>query len=106
MASISLYKLKASLSGDSSLDIISQCEIVAEAMMPYAPYMENSEGLALFLGVSDNQVYKMNYIHHNMLPTLKEWFRDSKYKCYTAYTVSRLTPEKQEQWLQDAQRQT
>ena len=104
MASINLYKLKQSLHEDDSLDIITQCEIVGEAMAPWAPYMENYEGLALFLEISDNKVYQMNYIHHNLLPSLKEWFRESKYKCHTTFMVSRLSPEKQEEWLRDAEK--
>lgn len=83
------------------LDIVSQCEIVAEAMASKAPYMENYEGLALYLGVSENKVYQMNYIHHNLIQSLKEWFRKSSYKCHTAFLVSRLTPEEQEEWLRE-----
>ena len=101
MLSERLDQLKRSLNAGEHLDIISQCEIVAEAMAPRAMYMENYEGLALFLGVSDNKVYQMNYIHYNLIPSLKEWFRKSKYKCHTTFLVSRLTPSEQEEWLKN-----
>ena len=91
--------LKRSLDLYEPMDVITQCEIVGEAVALGAPYMENVEGLALYLGVSKNHVYKMSRIHSDLIDEAKEYFRDSGYQPHTAFKVACLSPEKQRQWV-------
>ena len=94
-----LDDLKRSLVLYEPMDVVTQCEIVGEAMANGGPYMENYEGLALFLGVSKNQVYKMNCVHKNMLDEVKEYFRCSDYQVYTAFNVASMSHEEQLWWV-------
>ena len=94
-----LERLKQSLLLYDPMDVITQCEIVGEAVAPGAPYMENVEGLAVYLGVSKNHVYKMSRVHNDMVPEVKDFFRYSDYQVYTAFEVACLSPEKQRQWV-------
>ena len=92
-------KLKRSLDLYEPMDVITQCEIVGEVVAVGAPYMENVEGLALYLGVSKNHVYKMSRIHSDLVDEAKEYFKDSGYQPHTAFKVACLPPEKQRQWV-------
>ena len=94
-----LVKLKRSLDLYEPMDVITQCEIVGEAVALGAPYMENIEGLALFLGVSKNHVYKMSRVYSNMVSEVKDFFKHSQYHVHTAFEVACLSPEKQRQWV-------
>jgi len=94
-----LDRLKRSLDLYEPMDVITQCEIVGEAIVPGAPYMENIEGLALFLGVSKNHVYKMSRVHSDMVSEVKDFFKYSQYQVHTAFEVACLSPEKQRQWV-------
>lgn len=94
-----LKQLKRSLDLYEPMDVITQCEIVGEAVAPGAPYMENIEGLALFLGVSKNHVYKMSRIHSDLIDEAKEYFKDSGYQPHTAFKVASLSPEEQQKWI-------
>ena len=99
MLSERLDKLKWSLDLYEPMDVITQCEIVGEAVANGGPYMENYEGLALYLGVSKNHVYKMSRIHSDLVDEAKEYFRYSEYQPHTAFKVACLSPEKQRQWV-------
>ena len=94
-----LVKLKRSLDLYEPMDVITQCEIVGEAVASGAPYMENVEGLALYLGVSKNHVYKMSRIHSDLVDEAKEYFKDSGYQPHTAFKVASLSPEEQRKWV-------
>ena len=91
--------LKRSLILYEPMDVITQCDIVGEAVADGAPFMENYEGLALFLGVSKNHVYKMNYVYKNMVDEVKEYFRHSDYQVHTAFNVASLSQEEQLWWV-------
>ena len=97
-----LELLRRSLHGEDELDVITQCEIVAEATANGAPYMENLEGLALYLELSKNHVYKMMRVARDLLPELKDYFAATAYQPHTAFNVSRLDAEGQRRWLEDA----
>ena len=96
-----LNKLKRSLDLYEPMDVITQCEIVGEAVALGAPYMENVEGLALYLGVSKNHVYKMSRIHSDLVDEAKEYFKDSGYQPHTAFKVASLSPEEQLEWVEE-----
>ena len=96
-----LEQLKRSTALYEPMDVITQCEIVGEAMATGAPYMENYEGLALFLGVSKNKVYQMKRIYDNMVDEAKEYFREADYQVHTAFLVSMMTEEKQLEWIKE-----
>ena len=96
-----LERLKRSLYLYEPMDVITQCEIVGEAVALGAPYMENVEGLALYLGVSKNHVYKMSRIHSDLIDEAKEYFRDSGYQPHTAFKVASLSLEEQKKWVND-----
>ena len=81
------------------MDAVTQCEVVAEATANGAPYMENLEGLAVFLKVSRNHVYKMMRAGRDLHPRLKEYFRGSGHQPYTMFNVSRLSHAEQLEWL-------
>ncbi|GAI93033.1 unnamed protein product, partial [marine sediment metagenome] len=44
--------LKKALHPEKQINIIDQCEIVAEALAPESPYEEDNEGLAIYLEIS------------------------------------------------------
>ena len=94
-----LEQLKRSLNLYEPMDVITQCEIVGEAVASGAPYMENVEGLALYLGVSKNHVYKMSRIHSDLIDEAKEYFRDSGYQPHTAFKIASLSSEEQRKWV-------
>ena len=91
-----LIQLRKAIHPEQPMDIITQCEIVTEALSFGSPYEEDVSGLAEYLGVSYNQVYKMNYITENMIPELKEWFHGTQYQCHTTY--DRATLPVKAQW--------
>ena len=101
MLSERLDGLKRSLLLYEPMDVITQCEIVGAAVALGAPYMENIEGLALYLGVSKNHVYKMSRIHSDLVKEAKEYFRDSGYQPHTAFKVASLSPEEQRKWVKE-----
>ncbi len=99
MSTERLELLKLALHPAEPMDIIEQCEIVAEALSFTGAYIENNEGLALYLEISESKVYQMNYIHHNMIDPLKNWFRGTVYQCHTTYDKAKLTPEAQLEFI-------
>ena len=99
MSNERLDLLKKALHPEKQINIINQCEIVAEALAEGSDYEENGEGLAVYLEISESKVYQMNYIHHNMLPELKTWFKATEYQCHTTYDKAKLPPMAQEEFL-------
>lgn len=95
-----LDHLKKTLHPEKQMDIISQCEIVAEALGYGSKYEDATDVLATYLEISYSKVYQMNYIHNNMLPEVKEWFRGSEFQCHTTYEVSVLPFDLQLEWLE------
>jgi len=93
MSNERLESLKKALHPEKQINIIDQCQIVADALSITGDYIENIEGLAIYLEISESKVYQMNYIHHNMIPELKRHFRASEYQCHTTYDRSKL-PDK------------
>ena len=96
-----LEHLKKTLHPAEKLNIITQCEIIAEAMAPGGLYEENREGLAIFLEISPSLVYQMNRIYHVMIPELKEYFRETDYQCHTTYDKASLSPRAQQKYLEN-----
>ena len=96
-----LILLRKAIHPEAPMDIITQCEIVTEALQFGSPYEESISDLAEYLGVSYNQVYKMNYITENMIPSLKEWFRGTPYQCHTTYDRATLPVEAQEEFIRN-----
>lgn len=94
-----IEQLKRVLTTLEYMGVIEQCEIVGLALGKGAPYMENVEGLALYLGMSKNHVYKMGRVHTDMVDEVKDYFRGSIYQVHMAFTVASFTPEKQREWL-------
>jgi uncharacterized protein YihD (DUF1040 family) len=95
-----LELLKKTIHPEKQMNIIDQCQIVATGLGFGSPYEEDTEGLATFLELSNNQVYKMNYTHHHMIPELKKWFSETEYQCHTAYSKAVLSREKQLEFLE------
>ncbi len=95
MSNIRLEYLKKALHPEKQINIIDQCEIVAEALSFTGDYVENIEGLAIYLEVSESKVYQMNYIHHNMTPELKDYFRTTEYQCHTTYDNAKQSIDQQ-----------
>ena len=94
-----LVLLRKAIHPEQPMDIIAQCEIVAEALSFGSPYEEAVSELAEYLDVSYNQVYKMNYIHHNMIDSMKGWFRGTTYQCHTAYDRASMPAEAQHEFM-------
>src|SRR4030042_1111773 len=88
-----LEQLKTVLTTYEFIDVIDQCKVVGEALGKGAPYMENVEGLALYLGVSKNHVYKMGRVHTDMVDEVKEYFRGSGFQVHTAFLVASMNPD-------------
>ena len=91
--------LKKALHPEKQINIIDQCEIIAEALGYGGDYEEDIEGLAIYLEISESKVYQMNYIHHNMIPEMKEWFRGTEYQCHTTYDRAKLPVGAQEEFM-------
>lgn len=94
-----LERLKKALHPEKNINIIEQCEIIAEALSEDGDYYENREGLAIYLEISPNKVYKMLRINRDMIPEAKEWFRGTEYQVNTAYDVAALDILAQDSWL-------
>ena len=100
MSNERLNHLKKALLPEKQINIIDQCEIVAEALSFTGDYVENLEGLAIFLEVSESKVYQMNFIHHNMIPELKDYFRTTEYQCHTTYDNATQSEESQRRYAE------
>ena len=95
-----LDRLKRSIHPEEPLNIVDQCEIIAEALSFGSPLEGDKEGVAMYLGISENQVYKMNFSHHNLIPEMKEYLRKTDYKAHTTYnTFAIMPPEAQREFL-------
>ncbi len=99
MSNERLEQLKRALHPGVPMDIIEQCEIVAEALSYNGDYVENTEGLALYLEISESKVYQMNYIHENMIDSLKDYFKDTKFQCHTTYDKAKLPQKSQMEFV-------
>ena len=101
MATVSdrLSLLKSSIHEREPPNILFQCRIVHEALSPGAPFMENVEGLAIYLGVSEGKVSQMRKIHTSLVDEAKEYFGGSTYSVFTAYRVASMTPGEQKAWV-------
>ena len=95
-----LEKVKRALHPEKPMNIIDQCEIIRQALE--GPYIANREGLAMFLEISASKVYQMDHVAKNLHPDVKEWFRGLNYQCHTPFEVSRLSPEAQWEFLENA----
>ena len=98
-----LNLLKRALHPEKQINIIDQCEIVAQAAAYGSPYENDLEGIATYLEISKNKVYKMSYTAKHMIPELKEWFRETEYQGHTAYDKATLSPEAQREFLRNIQ---
>jgi len=97
-----LERLRKALHPEKPMNIIEQCRIVAEALGSGGDFEENKYGLAEYLGIGQSKVYKMQRIHTDMMPEVKEWFMKSDYQANTAYEVAALVGEAQRFFLKDA----
>ena len=84
------------------MNIIEQCRIIAEALGPGGVFEEDKYSLAEYLGIGQSKVYKMQRIHLDMLPEVKEWFKATEYQSNTAYEVATLSAEAQRVFLREA----
>lgn len=94
-----LEHLKRTLHPEEQLNIIDQCAIVAVSLAWGSPFEEDREGLASFLDISPNQVYKMKTIHFQALPEMKEYLRKTDYRAHTAYNLGSMSAESQREFL-------
>jgi len=94
-----LEQLKRTLHPEEHLNIVDQCQIVADALGFGSPYDENRDGLAEYLGVSPNLIYKMKYVHDYTLPEMKTYLRKTLYRGHTAYKFAVMSPESQQVFL-------
>ena len=99
MTSERLDYLKKALHPEKQINIIDQCEIIAEALGYGGDYEEDIEGLAIYLEISESKVYQMNYIHHNMIASMKAWFRGTEFQCHTTYDRAQLPVGAQEEFM-------
>lgn len=82
------------------LNVIERCRIVHEALQPGGDFPHHIAGLAKYLEVSHNLVYKMSVIHLKMIEQLKNWMKNTPYDVDKAYQmVAKLTPEDQLQFV-------
>ena len=91
-----LDRLKRALHPGQPMDIVEQCEIVAQALSPTGEFPNNKRKLGQYLEVSENKLYKMEVVHKTMIPKAKEWFKTSSYQVNTAYNVAVMNSEAQE----------
>ena len=94
-----LEKLRQSLHPCSPLDVVEQCRLVAEVLAPGGEYVNNKRGLAKFLNISENKIYKMERVHKDALPETKEWLKGSGYETNMAYTLAVLSQGNQRKFL-------
>ena len=95
-----LDQLKQALHPAEKMSIVDQCAIVAEALAHGSPLEGDKEGVAMYLDISQNQVYKMEYSHKNLIPEMKNYLRTTDYKTHTTYdTFALMTPEAQRAFL-------
>jgi len=83
------------------INVVEQARIVAEAFAPGGEYEEDIFSLYTYLGVCRSQVYRLDVIHKDMLPKVKVWFRETKYKVNTAFMVASKSPEGQLEFLRN-----
>jgi len=88
-----LEHLRKVLNPVETIPAVEQCRIVAEALANET--VGNGPDIAEYLGVSKSQVSKMVCSHNDLIPELKDWFRDTAVGVSTLYMVSRMTPEAQ-----------
>lgn len=101
MSNERLDQLKKALHPEKPMDIIKQCEIVAEALSDTGDYVENNEELALYLEISESKVYQMNHIHYNLINPLKDYFKTTKRQCHSTYDKAKLPPKAQMEYLKE-----
>ena len=94
-----LDHLKRTLHPEEQLNVIDQCAIVAEALGEGSVFEGDKEGVALYLDISENQVYKMNFTHHNTLHEMKEYLRKTEYRPHTAYKFAVMPHGAQREFL-------
>jgi hypothetical protein len=96
-----IQRLKQFLNPDRpEVNIIEQCRIIHEAIHnPESEYYEDRFELARLLDISKNKLYKMDCIHRNLHPKVKEWFSGTDYQMSLPYDVSTYTDESQLEWL-------
>ena len=91
--------LKKTIHPEKQMDIITQSEIVHEALAWGGDFENDVPSLAVYLEISESKVKMMRAIIDKMLPELKDWFRNSTYQCRTAYDKAVLPEEAQRVWL-------
>ena len=94
-----LEYLKRTIHPEEKLKTVDQCAIVAEALSWGSPFEEDREGLASFLDISPNQVYKMKCIHTQAIPEMREYLRKVDYKPHTAYNLASMDVSSQKAFL-------
>ena len=82
----------------AQINVVDQCRIVAENI---DSGLFKPTGLARYLGLSDNKIYKMRRIHKDLIPEAKEWFSRTLYQTNMAYGVASMKPEEQKTVLED-----
>ena len=90
-----LDRLKQALHPAAQMNVVEQCRIVYEAMLPDGIYPNGIFKVATHLSVSRNKVYKMKMIHIHCTSEMKEWLKTTNYQSDKAYRLSTLKPEDQ-----------
>ena len=90
-----LDRLKAALHPSMKMDVVQQCQIIYEVLLPDGLYPNDIGKVARHLDVSRNKVYKMKMIYRNCIPEMKEWLKGTGYQSDKAYRLSILKSEDQ-----------
>jgi len=82
----------------AQINVVDQCRIVAENI---DSGLFKPTGLARYLGLSENKIYKMRRVHAQLIPEAKEWFSHTKYETNTAYEIASKHPDTQKTMLDE-----
>ena len=82
----------------AQINVVDQCRIVAENI---DSGLFKPTGLARYLGLSENKIYKMRRIHKDLIPEAKQWFMNTKYQANMAYGIAAKKPETQKTMLDE-----
>lgn len=82
----------------AQINVIDQCRIVAENI---DSGLFKPTGLARYLNLSENKIYKMRRIHKDLIPEAKLWFMNTKYQSNMAYGIAAKKPEEQKLLLEN-----
>ena len=96
-----LDKLKKSIHPEIKYDVFTQARIVSQALELGEPYYGNTEGFAIFLGVSQSLIHQFKTIHKaEFLPEVKFYLMKNNYRASLAFKLAKGGVEAQRKWLQ------